>query len=89
MKEFLKKTDAWLRRRIRMIYWKRWKRVRTKYRNLQKLGIEKYKAWEWANTRKSYWHTANSFILSRTLTNERMKSRGYIGALDYYNSINL
>lgn len=62
MKEFLKKTDKWLRRRIRMIYWKRWKRVRTKYRNLQKLGINKRKAWEWANTRKSYWHTANSFI---------------------------
>ena len=89
MKKFLKKTDAWLRRRIRMIYWKRWKRVRTKYRNLQKLGINKRKAWEWANTRKSYWHTAKSFILSRTLTNERLKSWGYISALDYYNSINL
>lgn len=89
MKMFLRETDQWLRRRIRMIYWKRWKRIRTRYRNLQKLGINKYQAWQWANTRKSYWHTANSFILTRTLTNDRLKSWGFISALDYYNSINL
>lgn len=88
MKIFLRETDQWLRRRIRMIYWKRWKRVRTRYRNLQKLGINKY-TWQWANTRKSYWHTANSFILTRTLTNDRLRSWGFISALDYYNSINL
>ena len=53
------------------------------------LGINKSKAWEWANTRKSYWHIANSFILKRTLTNEALKIYGFISALDYYNSINL
>ena len=89
MKVYLGKVDSWLRRRIRMIYWKRWKLVRTRYKNLQKLGINRKKAWEWANTRKGYWHIANSFILSRTLTNERLKSFGFISALDYYNSINL
>ena len=89
MRGYLGKVDSWLRRRIRMIYWKRWKLVRTRYRNLQKLGIDRNKAWEWANTRKSYWHIANSFILSRTLTNERLKRFGFVSALDYYNSINL
>ena len=89
MRGYLGKVDSWLRRRIRMIYWKRWKLVRTRYRNLQKLGIDRNKAWEWANTRKSYWHIANSFILSRTLTNERLKRFGFVSTLDYYNSINL
>ena len=89
MKEVLRKTDRWIRRRIRMIYWKRWKRIRTRYKNLQKLGINKSKAWEWANTRKSYWRISNSYILARTLTNDRLKSWGFISALDYYNSINL
>jgi len=54
MKGYLINIDKWMRRRIRMIYWKRWKLIRTRYRNLQKLGINKNKAWEWANTRKSY-----------------------------------
>ena len=86
---FLQKIDEWMRRRIRMIYWKRWKLVRTKYRNLIKLGINRSKAWEWANTRKSYWRIANSFILTRTLTNDVLKQYGFINSLDYYKSINL
>ncbi len=89
MRGYLHKVDLWLRRRIRMIYWKRWKLVRIRYRNLQKLGINRNKAWEWANTRKIYWHIANSFILAKTLTNERSKSFGFVSVLDYYIFINL
>lgn len=69
MKKFLQKISAWLRRRIRQIYWKRWKRIRTKYSALRKLGVSKELAWQWANTRQSYWRIANSWILATTLTN--------------------
>ena len=89
MQRFLRGIDEWMRRRIRMIYWKRWKLVKTRYRNLIKLGMNKWKAWQWANTRKSYWRIAGSFILSRTLTNEVLKQYGFINSLDYYKSINL
>jgi len=71
-----------------MIIWKQWKRIRTRGRNLMKLGINKYKAWEYANTRKGYWHTANSPILARTVTNYRLKQTGYIFFLDYYRLVN-
>ena len=54
MKNLMIDTDEWLRRRIRMIYWKRWKRVRTRFRELKRLGIDERKAWEYANTRKGY-----------------------------------
>ncbi|RFA31570.1 group II intron reverse transcriptase/maturase, partial [Virgibacillus dokdonensis] len=59
--------DSWIRRRMRMIRWKEWKKVKTKYKNLIKLGISKGKAWEWANTRKAYWRIAKSPILHRAL----------------------
>ncbi|NLK87813.1 MAG: hypothetical protein GX279_10025 [Clostridiaceae bacterium] len=39
MKTLLKETDKWLRGRIRMVIWKQWKRVRTRYAMLKKLGI--------------------------------------------------
>ena len=58
----MERIDAWYRRRLRMVIWKQWKKIKTKWRNLIKLGIEKYKAWEYANTRKSYWRTAKSPI---------------------------
>ena len=39
MKTLLLGTDEWMRRRIRMIYWKQWKRGRTKFKMLKSLGI--------------------------------------------------
>ena len=87
MRKLLEKTDEWYRRRLRMVIWKQWKLIKTRVANLIKLGINKYKAYEWANTRKGYWHIANSFILSRTITNVRLRKAGYVFLLDYYESV--
>ena len=42
MKGLMTETDEWLRRRIRAIYWKQWKKVKTRYRNLRALKLEKW-----------------------------------------------
>ncbi|GHT73014.1 hypothetical protein AGMMS50262_03330 [Bacteroidia bacterium] len=34
-----------------MVIWKQWKRIKTKFTNLIKLGVKKAKAWEYANNR--------------------------------------
>jgi group II intron reverse transcriptase/maturase len=78
MKTLLLHIDEWYRRRLRMVIWKQWKRVRTRLRNLIKLGLPKSKAWEYANTRKSYWRTAHSPILTRSITNDRLNLSGYV-----------
>ena len=77
MKKLLETADEWLRSRIRAIYWKQWKRIRTRFENLQRLGIRKERAWEWANSRKSYTRTAHSPILTKSLTNERLAAQGW------------
>lgn len=87
MKHLLEKADEWYRRRLRSLIWKQWKRIRTKQRNLIKFGIPKQKAREFANIRKGYWRTANSPILSRSITNERLKQSGYIFFSDYYKQV--
>ncbi|MTV51098.1 RNA-directed DNA polymerase [Heliobacillus mobilis] len=87
MKTLLQQTDEWMRRRIRMIYWKQWKRVRTKYKMLTSLGIYEQKAWEYANTRKNYWRTSNSPILSKSLTNNVIRGFGFLFFSDYYRQV--
>lgn len=62
--------DKWIRKRLRMCIWKQWKKVRTRYRNLKKLGLNHYQSIKFANTRKGYWRIANSVILTSTLTNQ-------------------
>lgn len=84
MKSILLRIDEWYRRRLRMVIWKQWKRIRTRIANLVKLGVKKSKAYEWANTRKGYWHTANSFILTTTITKVRLQTAGYVFLSDYY-----
>lgn len=84
MKGLMKRIDEWYRRRIRMLIWKQWKRVRTRMRNLVKLGVNRQKAWEFANTRKGYWRIAHSYILATSITNERLKEAGYVFFTDYY-----
>ncbi|MBA4411450.1 MAG: group II intron reverse transcriptase/maturase [Bacteroidota bacterium] len=88
MKSLLLQVDEWYRRRLRMVIWKQWKRIRTRLRNLIKLGIAKYKAWEYTNTRKGFWRTANSPILTRSITNDRLQQAGYIFFTDYFRKAN-
>ncbi|MDF2570578.1 MAG: Reverse transcriptase/maturase family protein [Sporomusa sp.] len=87
MKAITKALDEWLRRRIRMCFWKQWKKIGTKRDNLVLHGIDTRKAWEYANTRKSYWHIANSPILSRTLTNEYLRKSGFITISERYSLV--
>jgi Retron-type reverse transcriptase len=87
MKNLLKVTDQWLRRRIRMYIWKQWKRVRTRYAMLRKLGKDHYTALKFACTRKGYWRSANSPILSTTITDARLKQAGYTTFLEYFKTV--
>jgi hypothetical protein len=84
MKEALKVLDEWTRSRIRMVTWKLWKKVRTRYENLKRFGLDKERAWMWANTRKGYWRTAHSPILTRALSKERFKRAGYLSLTECY-----
>lgn len=84
MRQFVRNTDEWLRRRIRQIYWKQWKKISTRYRALMKLGVSKGKAWEWANTRKGSWRVANSHILSTTLKTEFLRIKGWVCLREVY-----
>lgn len=87
MKSRLQRIDEWYRRRLRMCIWKCWKKIRTRFTNLCKCGINKRKAWEWANTRKGYWRIADSFILHRALNNDELKRANYPFLMDCYRKI--
>ena len=82
MKGLLKTTDKWARRRIRAIYWKQWKRVRTRYRILRKLKLEHWQAIKLANSRCGYWRMAE--MLNTVITKSIIAKLGYTSMLDYY-----
>jgi len=89
MKNLMEDLNQWIRRRLRMYIWKQWKKISARFRNLMKLGATKRQAWEWANTRKSYWHFSNSWPLATTITNERLEKRGYSDISKKYEVVHL
>lgn len=70
------KLDAWIRRSLRMIMWKQWKKTKTKIRNLIRIGLPRHKAYEWGNSRKAYWRISKSPILHKTLGNSYWNHQG-------------
>ena len=70
--------DEWLRRRVRMCYWKQWRRPRTKVRRLLALGTGLRSAIRAARSRKGYRHLARSLATQVGMTNEWLKRQGLI-----------
>jgi len=84
MKSLLQSNDEWLRHRIRAIYWKQWKKVKTKFKELKKLGVEKEKAWICANMRNGNWYCSGYFILQTALNNKKLRELGYPTFTEFY-----
>lgn len=87
-KRNLEDWDKWLRHRIRMCIWKSWKRVRTRYRNLQKLVPDEKRVRIAVFSRKSYWRMASHPVLHEAMSDERLRQAGYPTFAEYYVDFN-
>jgi RNA-directed DNA polymerase len=76
--------DQWLRRRIRMCYWKQWRRVRTKVRHLLALGTSRRHAILTALSRKAYWHLSRTLATQTGMTNKWLVAQGLISIRDLW-----
>ena len=64
--------------RIRMCYWKQWRRVRTKIRHLLALGTSKRQVILTALSRKAYWHLARTLATQTGMTNDWLAPQGLL-----------
>lgn len=72
----LLELDQWLRRRVRLCYWKDWKRPRTRRRHLLALGIARDEVKLASRSRKGYWRMAGNSIVQRALTKQWLWNQG-------------
>jgi RNA-directed DNA polymerase len=70
--------DKWLRRRIRMCYWKQWRKPRTRIGNLLKLGTSKRHAISTGISRKGYWRLSKTLATQTGMTNEWLEEQGLL-----------
>ena len=76
--------DDWIRRRIRVCYWKQWRRVRTKVKNLLALGVRLKTAVQHGVSSKSYWHMAGTPAVQQAMSNAWLKAQGLVSIEDLW-----
>lgn len=84
MKYALKEIDQWIRRKLRVVIWKQWKKIKKRYTCLRKLGISHRDAYVTANSRKGYYHVAHTRVIETAISKERLNKRGLVNSLDHY-----
>jgi RNA-directed DNA polymerase len=72
----LVELDHWLRRRVRLCYWKQWKRPRTRRRHLLALGLSRDQVQRATRSRKGDWRMAGNSIVQRALTHQWWWAQG-------------
>ena len=72
------KLDGWIRRRLRMCYWKQWRRPRRRIGQLIKLGVNKRDAISLGLSRKSYWRLSKTLGTNSGLSNAHFEEIGLI-----------
>jgi RNA-directed DNA polymerase len=79
--------DHWLRRRLRMCYFKQWRRAKTKVRELRKLGTSLHAAISVAISRKGPWRLSRTLATQMGMTNKWLKEQGLLSVKDLWVNI--
>ena len=85
----LRDIDGNIRRKLRVIIWKQWKKIKKRYACLRKLEITRRDAYVTANSRSGYYHISHTRVLEKAISKERLNKRGLVNSLDYYLKVHI
>jgi RNA-directed DNA polymerase len=74
--------DHWIRRRVRMAYWRQWRKPRTKVRNLMARGVKVQAAVACGITSKGPWRSSKTPGINQALSDDYLKSEGLVALRD-------
>jgi RNA-directed DNA polymerase len=72
----IRNLDQWLRRRMRLYYWKQWARPRTRRRKLLRLGIGKDEVHKASRARKGHWRMSQMSLVRWAMNNNWLEEQG-------------
>lgn len=78
------RLDQWLRRKLRCILWRQWKRTYTRTRNLMKRGLSKNRAWVSAKNGRGPWWNAGASHMNHAFSKSHFDRLGLVSLLDQH-----
>jgi RNA-directed DNA polymerase len=76
--------DQWIRRRLRAIRWRQWKRVRTRAKRLKERGLGEERAWRSATNGRGPWWNAGASHMNQVLPKRYFDACGLVSLLDQH-----
>jgi len=74
--------DEWIRRKLRGLLWRQWKRPFTRAKNLMKRGLEEARAWKSAYNGRGSWWNAGASHLNQAFPKRFFDKLGLVSLLD-------
>ena len=81
-KGIFEELDGWLRRKLRCLLWRQWKRTFARARNLMKRGLDKLRAWKSATNGRGAWWNAGAQHMNHAFPKSYFDRLGLISLLD-------
>jgi RNA-directed DNA polymerase len=82
VKNIFEELDGWIRRKLRCIIWRQWKRVHTRAKNLMKAGLQEARAWQAATNGRGPWWNAGASHMHEAFKKVYFDKMGLVSLLD-------
>ena len=82
VKGVLEELDGWIRRKLRCLLWRQWKRVYTRARNLMKAGLTEERAWWSATNQRGAWWNAGASHMNQAFRKGWFDKMGLVSLLE-------
>lgn len=82
VKGVLEELDGWIRRKLRCLLWRQWKRSATRQHALMKRGLSKHIAWQTAGNGRGAWWNAGSRTMNTAFAKSYFDRMGLVSLMD-------
>jgi RNA-directed DNA polymerase len=86
-KGIFEELDGWIRRHLRKILWRQWKRPLARARNLMRLGLSEVRAWTSATNGRGPWWNSGASHLNQALPKKFFDRLGLVSLMDQYHRL--
>lgn len=82
VKGVLQELDGWIRRKLRCLLWRQWKRPATRNKKLQARGLNETRAWKSASNGRGAWWNAGASHMNAAFPKKYFDVVGLVSLLD-------
>jgi len=82
VKRIFEELDGWVRRKLRCILWRQWKRTYTRAKNLMKRGLTEARAWHSAQNGRGPWWNAGAQHMNEAFKKSYFDNMNLVSLLD-------